>query len=287
MAKNLKVLVTGATGKQGGAVAHRLLEKGHQVRAYTRKPDSDAAKKLAKAGAEIAVGDLVDRAALDKAFAGIEAAFGMGTPFEAGESAEVKQGVTLADAAKAAGAYLVFTSVGSGNRHTGIPHFESKYEVEQHIAKLGIPAAILAPVYFMENIGFTLQQLKQGVYATPLAPTRKLMQIAVADIGDFAVLALENRERFVGKRYDLAGDDLSGQEVVDILSRVSGRPFSYFQVPMANIRQMSEDMAIMYEWFERVGYQVDIAALRRDFPEVRWHSYESWAKTQDWKTLLA
>jgi uncharacterized protein YbjT (DUF2867 family) len=287
MAKNLKILVTGATGKQWGAVAHRLIEKGHHVRAYTRKPDSDAAKKLAQAGAEIVTGSLEDRAALDKAFAGVDAAFGMGTPFEAGEAAEVKQGVTLADAAKAAGAYLVFTSVASGNRHTGIPHFESKYEVEQHIAKLGIPAAILAPVYFMENAFFSLDQLKKGVYASPLNPTKKLAQIAVADIGDFAVLALENRERFVGKRYDLAGDDLSGQETVNLLSKITGKSFSYFQVPMANIRQMSDDMAIMYEWFDRVGYQLDIAALKRDFPEVRWHTFESWAKTQDWKTLLA
>jgi uncharacterized protein YbjT (DUF2867 family) len=286
MAKTLRVLVTGATGKQGGAVAHRLIEKGHQVRALTRKPESDAAKKLAKAGAELVTGDLLDRAALDKAFAGMDAAFGMGTPFEAGEAAETKQGVTLADAAKAAGTYLVYTSVASANRHTGIPHFESKYEVEKHIANLGLPAAILAPVYFMENIGFTLEQLKKGVYATPLPPSRKLTQIAVSDIGDCAVLALENRERFVGKRYDLAGDDLTGAQVVEILSRVIGKPFNYFQVPMENIRQMSADMALMYEWFDRVGYTVDMTALKKDFPEVRWHSFESWANTQDWKTLL-
>jgi len=287
MAKNLKVLVTGATGKQGGAVAHKLLANGHKVRALTRKADSAAAVALAKAGVEIAVGNMEDRAALDKAVAGVDAVFGMGTPFEAGETAETKQGVTLADAAKAAGAYLVFTSVGSANQHTGIPHFESKYLVEQHIAKIGLPAAILAPVYFMENAFFTLDQLKKGVYASPLAPTTKLAQIAVADIGDFAVLALENRERFVGKRHDLAGESLSGNEEVEILSRVSGRKFTYFQVPMANIRQMSEDMAVMYEWFERVGYNLDIAALKREFPEVRWHTFEGWAKAQDWKTILS
>jgi uncharacterized protein YbjT (DUF2867 family) len=286
MAKTLKVLVTGATGKQGGAVAHQLLAKGHGVRALTRKPESDAARKLAAAGAEIVTGHLEDRASLDKAFVGIDTAFGMSTPFEAGEAAETKQGVTLADAAKAAGAYLVYTSVASANQHTGIPHFESKYAVEKHIAEIGLPAAILAPAYFMENVYFAMAQLKQGFYATPLAPTRKLAQIAVADIGDFAVVALENRARFVGKRYDLAGDEVTGNEAVEILTRVSGKKFTYFQVPMANIRQMSDDMAIMYEWFERVGYQLDIAGLKREFPEVRWHTFEGWAKTQDWKTIL-
>ena len=287
MAKNLKILVTGATGKQGGAVAHRLIEKGHHIRALTRKPESDAAKKLAKAGAELVTGDLLDRASLDRAFAGTDAAFGMGTPFEAGEAVETKQGLTLVDAAKAAGTYLVYTSVDSANRHTGIPHFESKWEVEKHIAALGVPAAILAPVYFMENIGFTLEQLKKGVYATPLPESKKLKQIAVSDIGDVAVLALENRERFVGKRFDLAGDDLTGTQVVEILSRLIGKPLGYFQVPMENIRRMNEDMAIMYEWFDRVGYTADMAALKKEFPEVHWHSFESWAKAQDWKTMLA
>ena len=288
MSKPLTVLVTGATGKQGGGVARRLLERGHQVRAFTRKADSPAAKALAGLGAQLATGSLDDRAALDRAAAGVDAVFAMSTPFEAGMEAETRQGVTVADAAKAAGAYLVYTSVGSADKKTGIPHFDSKYEVEKHIAKIGAKASIVAPVYFMENAtAFSRDQLREGVYATPLTAGRKLAQVAVADIAAYAVLALENPERFAGKRVDIAGDDVSGDEAVEILSRVTGKKFRYFQVPMDMIRQrMGEDGAKMYEWFERVGYSFDLAGLARDYPEIEWHSFEAWAREQDWKAIF-
>lgn len=287
MSKKQVVLVTGCTGKQGGAVARRLIKNGHTVRAFTRKPDSPAAKELAQAGAQIATGSLDDRASLDLALKGVDSVFAMSTPFEAGMEAETKQGVTVADAAKRAGVYLVYTSVGSADKNTGIPHFESKAAVERHIAKIGVAAATIGPVYFMENaIAFGRAQLKEGIYATALGPDRKLAQIALADIASFAVLALENKDRFAGKRYDIAGDDVSGNEAVAILSRVTGKPFKYFQVPMENIRKMSDDMATMYEWFDRVGYHIDLAALKRDFPSVGWHSFEAWAKEQDWKSIL-
>jgi uncharacterized protein YbjT (DUF2867 family) len=288
MTTSLTVLVTGATGKQGGAVARRLMERGHKVTALTRKPDSPAAKALASLGARIVTGNLEDRAALDGAISGVDAVFAMGTPFEAGMAAEVKQGISIADAAKAAGKYLVYTSVGSADKKTGIPHFDSKYEVEQRIAAIGLKASIIAPVYFMENAtSFSRDQLRRGVYATPLSATTKLAQITVADIAACAVVALENPDRFAGKRHDLAGDNLSGNEAVEILSRVTGKKFSYFQVPMEMIRQtMGEDGAKMYEWFERVGYTFDLAALKRDFADVAWHTFEAWAKIQDWKTIF-
>jgi len=288
MSKSLVVLVTGATGKQGGAVARRLLERGHKVRAFTRKADSPAAKALAGLGAEVVTGSLEDRASLDRAAGGVDAVFAMSTPFETGSmEVETRQGVTAADAAKAAGAYLVYTSVGSADKKTGIPHFDSKYEVEKHIAKIGAKASIVAPAYFMENVFFTRDQLRQGVYASPLTAGCKLAQVAVADIAAYAVLALENPERFAGKRTDIAGDDLSGNDAVEILGRVTGKKFSYFQVPMDMIRQrMGDDGAKMYEYFERVGYEVDVAVLKRDYPEIEWHSFEAWAKKQDWRAIL-
>jgi uncharacterized protein YbjT (DUF2867 family) len=233
------------------------------------------------------VGKLEDRASLDRAAQGADAVFGMGTPFEAGTQAEVKQGVTVADAAKAAGAYLVYTSVASADKATGIPHFESKYEVEKHIRSIGAKAAIIAPVYFMENVYFTREQLKQGVFPMPIAPGRKLAQIAVADIAGAAVEALEAPDRFAGTRHDLAGDEVSGEEAVEILSRVSGKKFSYFQVPLDAIRQrMGDDGVKMYEWFDRVGYTFDRAALTREFPSVPWSSFEAWAKRQNWGAIF-
>jgi uncharacterized protein YbjT (DUF2867 family) len=287
MNQKLAVVVTGATGQQGGAVVRTLLERGHAVRAVTRDLDSAKAGALAKAGATLVRASLEDTTALTKALEGATSLFAVTTPFEKGPEAEVQQGISAADAAKAAGVHLVFNSVGSANRQTGVPHFDSKYEVEKHIARIGVRATVLAPVYFMENLYFGREQLAKGVYATALPPTRRLAQIAVADIGAVAVRLLEDPGRFAGKRFDLGGDELTGNDVVAILSRVTGRPFSYVQVPLDIIRQrMGEEMVRMYEWFDRVGYTFDRAALRREFPDIAFQDFEAWAKAQDWNALL-
>jgi uncharacterized protein YbjT (DUF2867 family) len=287
MAQKLTVVVTGSTGKQGGVVARDLLERGHQVRAVTRDPNSNQAKSLANAGATLVASSLEDTAAITKALEGATSLFAMTTP-SGGTDAETRQGIAAADAAKAAGVHLVFTSVGSANRQTGVPHFDSKYEVEKHIAKIGVRATILAPVSFMENLFFIKDQLAKGIYAAALPPQRALAQVAVADIGAVAVRVLEDAGRFTGKRFDLASDELTGNEAMAILSRVTGRSFSYQQVPLEVIRlRMGEDAVKMYEWFDRVGFAVDRAALRHEFPEVAFHDFESWAKTQDWSGIHA
>lgn len=287
MSEKLAVVVTGGTGKQGGSVVKSLLERGHEVRAVTRNTNSAKAKELEDAGVTLVPASLEDRAALTKALEGATSLFAMTTPFEGGTEAETRQGISAADAAKTAGVHLVFTSVANANRNTGVPHFESKYAVEEHITEIGVQATVVAPVYFMENLHFGREQLAKGIYATPLPATRQLAQVAVEDIGAVAVRLLEDPGRFAGKRIDLGGDELTGNDVVAILARVTGRPFTYFQVPQDVVRQrMGEDAAKMYEWFDRVGYAVDRVALRREFPDVTFHNFESWVKTHDWRTLL-
>ncbi|HWW09402.1 MAG TPA: NmrA/HSCARG family protein [Candidatus Acidoferrales bacterium] len=287
MGQKLTVVVTGATGQQGGAVVKSLLERGHAVRAVTRHTDSAKARALASAGVTLVGAALEDTAALTRALDGATSLFAMTTPFEGGTQAETRQGISAANAASAAGVHLVFTSVGSANRRTGVPHFDSKYAVEQHIARIGVPATVLGPVYFMENLYFGKEQLAKGIYATPLPAARQLAQVAVADIGAVAARVLEDPGRFAGKRFDLAGDELTGNDVVAVLARVTGRPFSYFQVPLEIVRQrMGQELVEMYQWFDRVGYTVDRTALRREFPDVAFQGFESWAKAQDWTTLL-
>ena len=287
MGQKLVVVVTGATGNQGGAVVKSLLERGHEVRAVTRSTDSAKGRELANAGVTLVRASLEDTAALTKALEGATSLFAMTTPFGGGTQAESRQGISAANAAKAAGVHLVFTSVGSANRNTGVPHFDSKYEVEKHIADIGVRATVLAPVYFMENLLFGREQLAKGIYAAPLAPTRRLAQVAVADIGAVALRLLEDPAHFAGKRFDLAGDELTGNDVIAVLSRITRRPFTYFQVPLDVFGQrMGEDQAKMAAWFDRVGFTVDRAALRREFPDVAFHDFESWAKAQDWNTLL-
>src|SRR5260370_4522997 len=200
MGQKLTVVVTVSPGKQGGAVARGLLERGHKVRAVTRDPNSSQAKSLANAGATLVVASLEDTAAIMKALEGATSLFAMTMP-SGGTDAETRQGIAAAAAAQAAGVHLVFTSVASANRQTGIPHFDSKSEVEKHIAKVGVRATILAPVSFMENLFFVKEQLAKGIYAAALPPTRALAQVAVADIGAVAVPVLEDAGRFTGKRF--------------------------------------------------------------------------------------
>jgi uncharacterized protein YbjT (DUF2867 family) len=273
----MTILVTGATGKQGGQVARQLLAKGHAVRALTRSTSSAAAQELAKLGATLVAGDMGDPASLVKAADGARAIFSVSTSFEGGVEAETQQGVNVANAAKAAKAYLVYTSVANADKQTKIPHFDSKYEVEKHIRDIGISAAILGPAYFMDNL-LTMgrRMLAQGRYATPLSPNRVVQQISTEDIGAFAVLALENEARFAGKRLDIASDELTGEQSAEILSRILGKPIAYQQTPM----DPTSERSIMYAWLERVGYSADLPSLRRDCPEVHLHTFEEWAKAQ-------
>jgi uncharacterized protein YbjT (DUF2867 family) len=288
MSRRLTVLVTGATGQQGSAVAEALLAGGHSVRALTRRTSTDAARRLERMGAAVIAGDFADTASLVTAARGVDTAFLMGTPFEAGMSAETAHGIAAIDAAKAAGVgHVVYASVASADRRTGIPHFESKYAVEQHLAASDVPYTISAPVAFMENLvaPWAIGSFLEGTIAFALPPSRRLQQVAVADIGAFVASLVERRDTVFGRRIEIAGDELSGEEEAAILSRATGRPIRYHEVPLEDVRRQSDDTAIMFEWFERIGYSVDIAALRREFPEVKWTTFADWATARDWNAL--
>jgi uncharacterized protein YbjT (DUF2867 family) len=288
MSKSKLVLVTGATGKQGGACVEALLTHGHQVRALTRNSASPAAKRLRERGVEIAVGDFTDRDSLVGAVRDVDAVYAMSTPYEQGADKEIAQGITITDAVKAAGvAHLIYSSVASANRATGVSHFDGKYEVEKHVQASGVPYTIVAPVFFMENLlqPWTLPGLRQGKLAMAMPAARSLQQIAVADIGAFVATVIERGDTVFGRRLDIAGDELTGEEAATILSKVTRREIHYEGFPPDVLRAQGEDMARMFEWFDTTGYTADIESLRRDFSEVKWHAFEEWARKQDWSVL--
>lgn len=178
-------------------------------------------------------GDLEDRAACEGAARDVDAVFAVATPFEPGVEAEVRQGQNMLAAAKTAGVrHLVYSSVASADQSTGIPHFDSKFEIEQQIKASAVPSTIVAPVYFMENLfaPSTVPGLREGKLAMALPADRVLQQIAVEDIATFVVLALEHRERFLGTRIDIAGDEVTGEQAADILTRASGRQIEYVEI---------------------------------------------------------
>lgn len=258
-------LVTGATGQQGGAVAQSLLRQGQKVRVLTRNPDKAAG--LVKLGAEVVAGDLTDKATLEGALQGVDGIFAMSTFFEAGMDAEVQQGITLADAAKKANiAHYVYTSVGSADQNTGIPHFETKWKVEQHIRLLGLPATILRPAWFMENFGTFFRPSPAGVLTLPMRPDRKQQMIAVRDIGEFGATAFLRPAEFIGQVIELAGDALTMPEVAAHLSHTMGRPIRYQQMPDDQVEAaVGHDFAVMFRWLNEVGFSADIPALRQRY----------------------
>ncbi|MFE0043942.1 NmrA/HSCARG family protein [Streptomyces albireticuli] len=286
----LTVAVTGATGAQGGATARALLAAGHRVRALTRRPGSPAADALRDLGADVRHADLDDAASLGAALAGADSLFAVTTPFGTDTDTETRQGKALVDAAAAARlGHVVFTSAAHADRGTGIPHYESKRLVERHLRAAGVPWTVIAPAAFMDNYagGWTLDGLRDGTFAWPMPAGLPLTLIPAADIGAFAALVLLRREEFAGQRLDIASDARTPGQIAETLTAALGRPVVHQEVPLDQVRRWSADLAAMFAYFTTHGLDVDVAGLRRDFPEVGWHSFADWAAAQDWDALSA
>jgi uncharacterized protein YbjT (DUF2867 family) len=266
MANNRTILITGVTGNQGGAVAKALKGTGFHLRGLTRKPEGEPAAILARQGVDIVKGDLDDESSLRRALAGAWGVFGVQNAGEAGVEREEEQGKRLATLAREAGVeHYVYTSVGSADKQTGVPHFDNKWRIEETVRALHFPShVILRPVFFMENLvaPFSLQG---STLAWALAPETKLQMIAVDDIGWFGAQAFTNAAVLNRREIDLAGDLRTMPEAAKILTKALGRPIDFAQTPIEQVRQYSKEMALMLEWFERVGYSADIAGLEREF----------------------
>jgi uncharacterized protein YbjT (DUF2867 family) len=177
--------------------------------------------------------------------------------------------------------------VAGADRASGVPHFDSKFEVEKEIRRSGVPFTIVAPVFFMENFvaDWMAAGIARGSIAMALPASRRLQQIAVADIARFDAMVIERRESFLGKRIDIASDELTPATAAAVISEASGRHIEYTALPIDAVRQRSEDQARMFEWFDRVGYDADVVGLRVLYPEVGWHRFSTWAREQDWSGI--
>jgi uncharacterized protein YbjT (DUF2867 family) len=279
------ILITGATGKQGGAVARELLARGENVRAMTRKPESEAAQALADLGAQIVQGDLDDAESLKKVVQGMWGAFSVQNTWEAGVEREEEQGKRFARIAKEGGVqHFVYSSVGSAHRHTGIPHFENKWRIEEMVRSLNFPShTILRPVFFMEN--FLSPQFKEGLdqgkLIMALQPTTVLQMIAVRDIGKYGAWAFLNHEALNRREIDIAGDAKSMPDAARIIGAAAGREIEFVPTPIEEVRKISEDYAIMLEWFDAVGYAADIQGRAQE-SGIQPTTFADWAMMVDW-----
>lgn len=280
--KEKVILVVGATGQQGGAVARQLLADGWKVRAFTRDSTGEKARLLEELGAELVNGDMDDRDSLDAAMKGVYGVFSVQPPswnptLESNED-EKRMGKAVIDAAQRAGVqHFVYTSVSGAETQSKFRDMP-KWEIEQYISSRGIPATILRPVGFMENFTDPISGIQQGTFAQAGKPDGVIQLIAVDDIGAFALLAFKHPDDYLGKTIEIAGDGLTPPQIAAAISRVTHRSIPYVQIPLETIRQHNEILARLYQWLNDEGYEVDIAAARKLLPELM--DFNTWLEKQ-------
>ncbi len=283
---NKTVLITGATGRQGGAVIRHMLTKGWKLRALTRNPGSNVAQDLTCQGIEMVQGDLEDPTSLEGAARGVYGIYSVQDFWSVGVKREVQQGKNLADAAKKAGVeHFVYSSVGGAERNSGISHWESKWEIEKYIRKLGLPATMLRPAAFMEN--YYIDQVELGILKgklmDPIRADKLYQTIATDDIGAFAALAFERPKQFVGLELEIAGSELTNPEAAQIFSRVLGKEVKFKKLPMLMVRLfLGKEFYQMFRWFNKEGFKADISDLHRRYPEVHLQTLEEWLRNEGW-----
>lgn len=271
MSNPSEFLVFGATGQQGGAVARALRDAGREVRAFVRDPHGEKARALTASGISLAVGDLFDRASIDRAMSGIRGVFSVQTSSPSGQitdEEEIAQGKAVADSAVAASvAHLVYSSGGAaGKGHTGMGHFDSKSEIEDHIRKLPIAATITRPASFMEMMMLPGMGLNTGVFTFFMQRGQSMQMIALDDLARINAHILYHPERYAGQALELSGQDVTGDDLENAFSRAAGRPILY--------QRFSEELLTGNDFLRRLTRLVDngvvagvadIPALEREF----------------------
>lgn len=277
-----EILVIGVTGSQGRAVARHLLAGGMKVRGLTRNPGSASARALASAGVTLHRGDLDLPSSVETAMQGAHGVYLVTEFFQNGIPAEIRQGTMVADlCAKLRVSHLVHASVGGADRATGVPHFESKREIERYIRSLGIPATFLRPTIFMEDLTEKkyFPPASWGMMPKLIGPDRPVKWISVDDIGAAAAAAFTRRDEVLGAAIPLVGDARSMAESRAIFSRIHGK--NPFALPMPTFlfrRLVSEELVLMWTWLAAHAMDGDVATTRTLVPGVK--DMETWLRTR-------
>jgi uncharacterized protein YbjT (DUF2867 family) len=235
-----------------------------------RDPQAPAARALQSAGAELVPGDMTDRDGLTAAMRDAQGVFSVQPATSAPHfnDGEVRMGVNVADAALAAGVrHLVYTSVGGADRDSGISNWNTKWEIEQHIATLDLPVTVLRPVMFMENHA-NAQYGVAGEFSVlrMVAPAARIQMIAVTDIGEFAALAFADPDHYLGRTLELAGDELTREDTVAAIERAIGRQLHLPPIPREALQRLGADLDDLERAKNFGGWQADIPALRALHP---------------------
>ena len=265
------VAVCGATGRQGGAVARCLLDAGWAVRALTRKPAGDRARALAGLGAEVVPADMDDPASLRRAFDGADGVYSVQNGLTSGFDREVAQGRAVGDAAAAAGVrHLVYGSAGTGEAGTGVPSWEAKVRVEEHLRGLGLPVTVLRPKAFMELMTDKAYYPQVGtwrIFPRLTGDDRPIPWLAVADLGAVAAAVFADPDRYAGRDLPLAGDVRTVAECRAAYREVAGRDPRTFPMPVWLFDRFTRgDVTAMWRWLRAGDPGLDTGPARELLP---------------------
>jgi uncharacterized protein YbjT (DUF2867 family) len=282
--KRKTILVTGATGHQGGVVTRSLLVAGWNVKALVRDTKKTASRAIFRKGADLVMGDLDDRDSLDRALKDVYGVFSVQTWEGHGVAGEIRQGKNLADAAAKNHEvkHFIYSSAAGATLKTGVPFFDSKTTIEDHIRSIGLSSTIYRPVYFMSNFNSPEMHaaIAKGALTMAIKPDKSLQMFAVEDLGEFVRMAFEHPDEYIGKAIDLAGDEMTMTQIAAAFSRLIGKTVRYFYQPIEEVRRFNADAAKMFEWLNVQGYHVDIAALIGLHPGLM--SFETWLHKSRW-----
>ncbi len=275
------IFVTGATGNQGGAVVTSLIKNGFKIKALTRKIDSAKAQVLQKQNIELVKGDLNDLTTFRNHLKDVDGIFSVQS-FENGIETEIRQGIDLANIAKEYGVtHFLYSSVAGAELNTGIPHFESKYKIENHIKQLSLPYTILRPNSLFEN--FLIPQVRsrilKGKLASPINKNKIQQFISAVDIGEISSDIFLNKSKYLGKTITIGSEEMDMQQVANAFSDVLGKEISYQKFPMLIARLvMGKDLYKMFKWINKNDaiFLKDIELFKKENPNLL--SLNQWIK---------
>ena len=269
MENKKRIFVTGITGNQGSAVTRHLLDNGHEVIGLTRDANSEKAQQLKNQGVNIVEGNLNDATTFQSKIKNSDAIFFVQSL--QGKNSEIQQGKQFIDVITSIGInHLVYTSVLGADLNTGIPHFDSKYEIEKHIKSTNINYTILRPASFYEN--YLHPQVANGIrkakYLSPLKKTCRQQMIGVDDIGKIVVQVISNPKEYSGKTLSIATDEYQIGDIPKLFSEAMNKPVKYKKIPGIIVRfAMGKDLYKMFKYMNQNDFCVvnNIQKVRDEF----------------------
>lgn len=281
------ILVTGATGRQGGAVVEHLLKNGFNVKALSRTPESVSAQVLISKGITVVKGDMSNLQSLKDVMKTCDGVFSIQNYFECGAEKEIAFGKNMADVAKHNNiSHFVYGSVCNADSNTGVPHFESKHTIEKYIKSIGLPYTIIRPVKFMEN--YYIPQVFKGILGGKLFDSiqsgKKHQMIALDDIGKYVVEIFRSPEKYSGKTIEISGDELTNEEVANTMAHVLGKKVKFKRLPLFIVKLvMDKELYLMFNWFNKKGFTADNSIRKREFPSIKSTSLKEFLLKENWQ----